>query len=322
MKLNKTWQGRVGASSSALRRYGTIAIIVLAAISGLNTLWDFAFGRPTDVVTPARSIVNKSAVVSSFAEDYVTTWLTATSSTGKALGQFVSVDPSHLNLPTTPALVIGSPTVVAVTAEGTAAKDDAAEVYSVVVGINQRPYDAAAPSRAMYRVAVLWTKFGPRAAGLPYRVEGPGPGADLAQAYPTTLAPTDPAYKVVSGFLTAYLTASTGVEQFVTSDSLLTSLGAPCVALKDDKGNPISVVTAVTAASAVPAQPADGQTAQVLAAVTALSSQYANVSMSYPLTLRGVGGHWAVAGINRSPLMSLDDDIVPVPVTSAQQSTN
>ena len=34
MKLNKTWQGRVGASSSALRRYGTIAIIVLAAISG------------------------------------------------------------------------------------------------------------------------------------------------------------------------------------------------------------------------------------------------------------------------------------------------
>ena len=322
MKLNKTWQGRVGAGSSALRHYGTIVIVVLAAISGLNTVWDFAFGRPADVVTPARSIVNKSAVVSSFAEDYVTTWLTATSFTGKALTQFVSVNPVDLHLPTTPALVIGSPTVVAVTAEGTAGKDDAAEVYSVVVGINQRPYDAAAPIRAMYRVAVLWSKFGPRAAGLPYRVEGPGPGADLAQTYPTTLTPSDPAYQVTSGFITAYLTSAGGVERFVTADSMLTGLGGQYLALKDSKGNDLPLVTGVTAASPVPPQPADGQTAQVLAAVTAVSSQYANVSMSYPLTLRGVGGHWSVAAINRAPLMSTDDDIVPMPATSPQQATN
>ncbi|GAA2429058.1 conjugal transfer protein [Mycolicibacterium llatzerense] len=321
MKLNKTWEGRVGASSSALRRYGAIALIVLAAISGLNTLWHVAFGHPTDVVTPARTIVNKSAVVSSFAEDYVTTWLTATSSTGKALTQFVSVNPGDLRLPTTPALVIGSPTVVAVTAEGTAGKDDAAEVYSVVVGINQRPYDAAAPIRAMYRVAVLWSKFGPRATGLPYRVEGPGPGADLAQTYPTTLTPSDPAYQVTSGFITAYLTTAGGVERFVTADSMLTGLGGQYLALKDKNGNDLPLVTAVTAAAAVPAQPADGQIAQVLAAVTAVSSQYANVSMSYPLTLRGVGGHWSVAGINRAPLLSSDDDIVPVPAGN-QQSTN
>ncbi|NTY62589.1 conjugal transfer protein [Mycolicibacterium sphagni] len=321
MKINKTWQGRVGASSSALRRYGTIALVVLAAISGLNTMWDFVFGRPTDVVTPARIIVNKSAVVSSFAEDYVTTWLTATSSTSKSLKQFVSVNSAELHLPTTPAVVIGSPTVVAVTAEGTAGKDDAAEVYSVVVGINQRPYDAAAPIRAMYRVPVLWSKFGPRATGLPYRVEGPGPGADLAQAYPTPLTPTDPAYKVVSGFITAYLTAAGGVEQYVTSDSMLTGLGGQYLALKDSNGKDLPLVTGVSAAAAVPTQPADGQIAQVLAAVTAVSSQYANVSMTYPLTLRGVGGNWSVAGINRAPLLSTDDDMVPVPA-NAQQSTN
>lgn len=323
MKLNKTWQGRVSSSSSAFRRVGTIALIVLAAISGLNTVYEFAFGRPTDVVTPARTIVNKASVVSSFAQDYVTTWLTATASTGAALTQFVSVNPADLHLPTTQAVVIGSPTVVAVTAEGTAGKDDAAEVYSVVVGINQRPYDAASPSRAMYRVAVLWSKFGPRAAGLPYRVEGPGPGADLPVNYRTTLAPADPAYQVVSGFITAYLTSAGGVERYVTADSLLTNLGAPYLARKDDKGNPVPLVTAVTAAAAVPSQPADGQTVDVLAAVTALTSQYANVSMSYPLTLRGVGGHWSVAGIDRAPVLSTDDDIVPVPVsTPNQQSAN
>ncbi|MGV7887070.1 hypothetical protein PJN20_29760, partial [Mycobacterium kansasii] len=67
----------------------------------------------------------------------------------------------------------------------------------------------------------------------------------------------------------------------------------------------------------VPAQPADGQTAQVLAQVTALTSQYANVAMTYPLTLRGVGGHWSVAGIDRAPVLSSDDNITPVAPMSA-----
>ncbi|WP_264079439.1 hypothetical protein [Mycobacterium szulgai] len=49
MKLNRTWTGRVSTTSSALRRYGTTALIVLAALSGLHTVWDFLFGEPSDV---------------------------------------------------------------------------------------------------------------------------------------------------------------------------------------------------------------------------------------------------------------------------------
>lgn len=49
----------------------------------------------------------------------------------------------------------------------------------------------------------------------------------------------------------------------------------------------------------------------------ALTSQYANVAMTYPLTLRGVGGHWSVAGIDRAPVLSSDDNITPVPPMSA-----
>lgn len=317
MKLNRTWTGRVSTTSSALRRYGTIALIVLAALSGLHTVWGFVFDEPTDVVTPARTVVNKSAVVSSFAEDYVTTWLTSTAGTAGSLNQFVSVTTGDLNLPTTPAVVLGSPSVVAVTYEGPAGKDSEAEVFSVVVGVNERPYESASPTRYLYRVPVLWSRFGPRATGLPFQVSGPGPGADLAVAYPSTLGQTDNAYEVVSGFMTAYLTGTGDVARYVTTDSMLVGIGAPYLARKDDKGNPLPVVTSVAATGPVPAQPADGQTAQVLAQVTAQTSQYANVAMTYPLTLRGVGGHWSVAGIDRAPVLSSEDNITPVAPMSA-----
>lgn len=317
MKLNRTWTGRVSTTSSTVRRTATIALIVLAALSGLNTVWNFMFGEPTDVITPARSVVNKSAVVSSFAEDYVTTWLTSTASTAGSLDQFVSVNTPDLNLPTTPAVVLGTPSVVAVTYEGPAGKDNEAEVFSVVVSVNQRPYESASPTRHLYRVPVLWSRFGPRATGLPFQVSGPGPGADLAVAYPSDLGPTDNAYQVVSGFLTAYLTGAGDIKPYVTTDSMLVGIGAPYLARKDDKGNPLPVVTSVTAAGRVPAQPAEGQSVQVLAQVTALTSQYANVAMTYPLTLRGVGGHWSVAGIDRAPVLSNGDSITPVAPMSA-----
>ncbi|ASX03560.1 hypothetical protein CKJ56_13405 [Mycobacterium intracellulare subsp. chimaera] len=320
MKFNRTWQGRVSATSSTTRRVATVALIVLAALSGLHTVWKFMFGEPTDVVEPARVVVNKSAVVASLAEDYVTTWLTATSATAGALTQFASLNVSDLHLPSTPAVVIGAPTVVAVTFEGIAGKGDGAEVFSVVIGVNERPYESATPSRALYRVPVLWSRFGPRATGLPFQVEGPGPGADLKQAYPVTLSAADPAFQVTSGFLTAYLTGTGDVARYVTTDSMLTGLGAPYLSRKDDKGNPLPVVTAVTATAPVSSEPADGETVQVMAQVTAQTSQYANVAMSYPLTLRGVGGHWSVAGINRSPVLSVDDDLVPVVTTTPRPS--
>ncbi len=166
---------------------------------------------------------------------------------------------------------------------------------------------------------MLWSRFGPpRARDCLFQVSGPGPGANLGVAYPSTLASTDNAYQVVSGFITAYLTGTGDVARYVTTDSLLVGIGAPYLARKDDKGNPLPLVTSVTATGPVPAQPAEGQTVQVLAQVTALTSQYANVAMTYPLTLRGgVGGHWSVAGIDRAPLLSSDDNITPVAPPSA-----
>ncbi|MHA7658454.1 conjugal transfer protein [Mycobacterium sp. ML2] len=320
MKLNRTWQGRASATSSTTRRTLTVALVVLAALSGLHTVWQFMFGEPTNVVEPARVVVNKSAVVASLAEDYVTTWLTATSATAGALTQFASLSVSELHLPSTPAVVVGAPTVVAVTFEGTAGKGDSAEVFSVVVGVNERPYESATPTRSLYRVPVLWSRFGARATGLPFRVEGPGPGADLKQTYPTPLSATEPAFQATSGFLTAYLTGTGDVARYVTTDSMLTGLGAPYLARKDESGNPLPLEMTVQASASVASQPSEGETVQVMAHVTAQTSQYANVAMSYPLILRGVGGHWSVAGISRAPSLSTDDELVPVVTTMPRPS--
>lgn len=319
MKLNKTWNSRLSTSGSAATMVGRYALIVLAALGGAHVVWQFVFRNPVDEVSPARSVVNKAAVVSAFAQDYVTTWLTVTASNSAALTQFVSVNARDLTLPSTPAVVISSPTVVAVTFEGVAAKDSACEVFSVVVGVNERAYESASPTRALYRVPVLWSAFGPRAASLPDRVEGPGPGADLPVAYPVTLAASDPAFAVVSGFISAYLTAGGAVDRYVTSDSRLVGLGGVYQHQTDAQGQAIPLVTGVAATATPAAIPAEGQTVRVLAQVRAVTSQYAPVHLVYPLTLRAVGGHWSVAAIDRAPVMSQVDDLAPV-VPTAQTS--
>lgn len=309
MRLNRTWHARLSTAGGGLRRWGRYGVLGLAALAGLHVLWQLMFGAPTDVIAPARTVVNKSAVVSSFAQDFVSVWLTATSTDAASLTEFVSVKNGELNLPATPAVLIGSPTVVAVTYAGNAGAGTAAEVYSVVVGVTQRPYESASPTRALYRVAVLWSKFGPRAASLPARVGGPGPGADLPTAYPATLAANDPVFAVVAGFITAYLTAAGGVDRYVTTDSLLSGLGDAYQS---------ATVTSVAGTAAPPTTPADGQRVRVLARVAAVTSQYAPTQLVYPLTLTGVGGRWSVAAIDQAPVMSADDPPVPVvPATAA-----
>jgi Conjugative transposon protein TcpC len=302
MRLNKTWRGRLSSSGSASARIGRYLVLGLGALAGFGMVWHFLFTPPTDVVGPARTVVNKAAVVSSLAQDFVTVWLTATSADTASLAQFVTM-PNDAKLPTTPAVVITAPTVVAVTYEGTAGKDGAAELYSVVVGVTQRPYESASPVRAVYRVPVLWSAYGPRAVGLPARVGGPGPGADLPTAYPTTVGQSDSPFQVVSGFMTAYLTSAGGVDRYVTADSLLTGFGDAYQS---------ATVTRVTATETPAAKPADGQTVRVLASVAAVTSQYAPVQLVYPLTLRGVDGHWSVAAIDRAPAMAGGEDLVPV----------
>ncbi|WP_307856959.1 conjugal transfer protein [Mycolicibacter acidiphilus] len=242
--------------------------------------------------------------MSSFVQDYVSSWLTATNSDTTTLAQFVTVNPTEMRLPATPALVITSPTVVAVSFAGMGGKKHDAELYSVVVGVNERPYESASPHRTLYRVPVLWSKYGPRAISLPARVGGPGPGAELPLPYTATLAASDPAFAAVQGFLTAYLTSAGGVERFTSAESMLTGLG--------DAYQTVTVTGVRAAGGTPPATPTEHQTVRVLARADAVTSQYAPMQLTYPLTLRGLGGRWVVAGIDQTPAVSVDDELTPV----------
>ncbi len=306
MKISRTWQTRLGRSQSMASRLGRPAVLALAALAGLHLVWQFLFGSPVDVMGPARTVVNKSAVVSSFAQDFVSVWLTATANDEHVLTGFVAKNSGGFKLPTTPAVVITAPTVVAVTLTGVAGKAADAEVYSVVVGVTQRPYESASPTRALYRVPVLWSKYGPQAISLPARVGGPGPGAMLPMTYPVALAASDPAFAAVSGFLTAYLTSAGGVDRYVTADSLLSGLGDAYQSV---------ALTSLTATATPPTVPADGESVQVLARVDAVTSQFAPTQLVYPLTLQGVGGRWVIAALDQAPAMSVEDDLVPVVVS-------
>ncbi|MCV7040102.1 hypothetical protein H7I58_15365, partial [Mycolicibacterium moriokaense] len=165
------------------RLFGTPVVVALAAIAGLNVLWGWMFGAPPDIAGPARTVVNKAAVVGSYAQNCVTVWLTATISSADSVARCAPVRASDLPLPSTPAWVIDGQAVIAVTFEGYGGEAADAEVYSVVVGVTQRPYESAAPETVAYRMPVLWSKFGPRGADLPARVNGPGAGADLPLPY-------------------------------------------------------------------------------------------------------------------------------------------
>jgi hypothetical protein len=206
--------------------------------------------------------------------------------------------------------VIDAPTVVAVTYVGRAGKGATGDVFGAVVGVTQRPYESAAPTRALYRVPVLWSKYGPRAIALPARIGGIGPGADVPTAYSEAVGPQDPLFAVVSGFINAYLTKAGGLDRYVTSDSRLVSLG---------EAYQSATVTALSATATPTRSPHQGETVRVLAHVTAVTSQYAPTELVYPLTLTGVGGRWMVAAIDRAPVMSTDRDPVPVVTVSASK---
>jgi hypothetical protein len=306
--LNKVWERRLGSTRTSAGRFGQWAVLALAALAGLHVIWNFLFSAPPDVVTPTRNLINQSAVVSSFAQDYVSVWLTATSTNQGSLAQFVSVRSADLQLPSTPAVVIDAPTVVSVTYAGPAGRDATAAVYSVIVGVTQRPYESAAPARALYVVPVLWSKSGARAISLPARVSDRGLGADATTNYPGEVDPKDPVFALVSGFFNAYLTKAGGLDRYVTSDSRLVSLGDAYQS---------ATVTALSATSQPSAAPRDGETVRALARVTAITSQYAPTELVYPLTLTGVGGKWTVAAIDRAPVMATDRDPVPVVPASA-----
>ena len=213
--LTNTWRQRLEGTHSALRRGALIVGLASCSVVAIATIWGWIFNDPIDVAGPARSAVNRTALVGSYAQDCVTRWLTATASHQQVLHDCWSLrDP--IRLPTTPALIVTSPAVSAVTL---VSDTGTAQQWSVVITVSERAFEAATPHTAYYRLPIVYSNYGLRASALPARVNGPGAGADAPLGYPTAVADTSPAFVTVSGFITSFLTGAGGLERYVTTSS-------------------------------------------------------------------------------------------------------
>ena len=169
MPITNTWQRRLTGTHSWLLRAGLIVGLTSCSIVAIATIWGWIFNQPIDVSEPARTAVNRTALVGSYAQDCVTRWLTATQSQAQTLRDCWSLrDP--MRLPTTPATVISSPAVAAVTL---VSDTGTTQQWSVVISVSERPYQSAAPHTTFYRLPVLYSSYGVRATALPARINGP-----------------------------------------------------------------------------------------------------------------------------------------------------
>lgn len=300
-----TWRKRLDRSAALLRRGGIVVGLGSCSVVAIATIGGWIFDTPIDVAGPARTAVNRTALIGSYAQDCVLRWLTATQSDQQSLHDCFSLrDP--IRLPTTPAVVVSSPAVSAVTLVG---DTGATQQWSVVVSLSERPYQSATGHTAYYRLPVVYSDYGVRGSTLPARVNGPGAGADAPLAYPATLPETSPAFATVAGFLTSYLTGAGGLERYVTADSGLLPAAdyrsAQLARLTANRNTPDHDV------------PAEGTTVHVLAAVSAVTGQFAPVALDYPLTLIVTGGRWSVSALDYAPLLAEGAELTPVIPTAA-----
>ncbi|WP_188113186.1 conjugal transfer protein, partial [Mycobacterium simiae] len=283
--LTNTWRTRLDRGATGLRR-GALALgLGSCSVVAIATLWGWITDDPIDIAGPARSAVNRTALIGSYAQDCVTRWLTATQARQQALRDCWSL-PDPIRLPTTPAVVVSTAAVSAVTL---VSDTGAAQHWSAVVAVGERPFDAATVHTAYYRLPVLYSDYGVRASALPARVDGPGAGADAPLGYPSALADTCPVFAAVAGFLTSFLTGAGGLERWVTTDSGL----APAA---DYRSARLTRLAAERAAG--DDVPPEGATLHVLATVSAVTSQFAPLQLDYPIVLTVTAGRAGVSGLH------------------------
>lgn len=305
--LSATWRHRLHTGRRRARTTGLAVVVVCALLGACAAAKVFLVAShpdDADVAAIATKVTNQRDAAGEFAADFVWAFLTTPSSKSAALQRFITLpeSPPPTAAASLPAAVITTPKVWSVIPAG--ATGDVDE-YSVTVEVQQRPYVSADAARAFYRVPVAIWHYQPRAMDMPTPISDPGPGADVKTDYTHPLDPASPVYAVVSGFLTAYLTATGGLDRYVVADSWIKPVG----------GYHSAIVTGAATDAAIPDDPAPGARIRVRASVSAQTSQFAVLTFSFPLTVENSGGTWMIADIDLIPRTS--DDTAAAAVTGA-----
>lgn len=271
----------------ARRAMNALGIIggLFAIITMISALWP-----DTDHTDPApgNASVPASTLVTGFARDYVTTYLTAKAGDEQKLARYVTA--KDIKLP--PVAGEFTDTDVAFVKQITTTEDGVA-VWTVTVSGLVNGTTAAAPQRTYYRVPITVLDGAPRATALPMQVAGPGIGVDFRLAYRNTVSIDSPLGLAAAGFVRSYLTGGADFTRYVTSDSTD----------KPIQPAPYAKVDVVTIEANVSDDGKTANAAEVYITVAARTKNYTLTQLAYPLTLRSVEGQWQVVSIAAVPLL-------------------
>lgn len=276
----------------ARRAANSLGVIggIFAIITMLSALWPDT--NRTDP-TPGNASVPASTLVTGFARDYVTTYLTAKAGDEEKLARYVTV--KDLKLP--PVAGEFTDTDVAF-AKQVATTEDGVAVWTVTVSGLINGATAATPQRTFYRVPITVLDGEPRATALPMQVAGPGIGVDFRLGYRNTVSLDSPLGIAAVGFVRSYLTGGADFSRYVTSDS----------SDKPIQPAPYAKVDTLTIQADVSDDGKTAATAQVYITVAARTRNYTLTQLAYPLTLRSVEGQWQVVSIAAVPLLQTRPD--------------
>lgn len=276
---------------------------VFALISTL--VWMWPSGETKDP-TPGNASVPAASLVTGFARDYVTAYLSAKAGDEKKLARYVTAQ--DLQLPPVGATFDDSDVAfakqVSVTSDGVA-------VWTVTVSGLVNGATAAAPQRTFYRVPVSVYNGAPRAAGLPMQVAAPGVGVDLRLGYRNQVSLDSPLAQTALGFVTTYLTGGGDFTRYVTADCAETPI----------QPAPYTKVDAVSVTANVGGDGASATAAQVYVKVAARTKNFTLTQLAYPLTMRTVEGRWQVSAINATPLLQSHAQEVADPASKTPTTT-
>jgi hypothetical protein len=309
--MSRTWHNRIARGRVLARRIG-VSLVVLGALmgaaAGIKVFLVAPHPDDVDVTAIAYRVDNQRDAVGQRAATFVAAVLTTPESRRpEVLQRFITLPTSDTAVQPTSAAdpapaVASTPRVWSVMPAGAAGD---ATLFSVIVMVEQRPYASAPSTTAFYRVPMSLWHYQPRPMDMPTPISDPGPGADIALRYDHALSPASPVYAVVAGFISTYLTSTTGLDRYVVADSWIKPIG----------GYQSATIRTAAVDTEIPAQPAAGTQLHVRVTATAYTSQFASVPFTFPLTVENSGGTWMIADIDPAPQVATDSDTKPAPAT-------
>lgn len=288
-----------------LQRAAIVVVVALVAVGGLRSfLGIFTDGDNTpDPTAQSVATIAESNLASSFAQDFVVTYLTSTNRDSSALRKYISAD--SIELPSVPAEVTQPETVIVKKMQ----QSGPLALWYVTVSVLVDSVSTRTPHRSYFRVPVSVLNSGPRALTLPAQIAAPPIGVDVPLNYSNTVTSSDQFAPLAEGFLKAYLTGATDLSRYTTTRAVVSGpQPAPYSSLK------LTSIVADTADD----RPADGRTAHLLVTISASTLNYTKTALTYPLTVTVAGGHWLVDAIAYIPEIGED---APAPPDTEQAPT-